>query len=430
MAPILANAVEKFSPDDNTIRNGFKVYGLYPWNPNAVDYTKCLAAATNKTQEIDTSRPYNTAAVSFETFSKIVGENLLQELQSFLHQKKPEDKSLEFHILHKLLLEYKTSSKFIQTEEPHPVVILNEENGPAGKREYEAILLDSNNIEIPEYINLEDVPIIMTNNSAQDNIILINDAAIDKNDISTINTNLNEVRANNENLVNAESNILIDLDFIMPIEAENSQLIAINETENNGPDNSGINTNTIVTDKSESNDNDVLDLSLSHRSNCSKKLSDFLERPSTPKRKGKKFTKRTSYAISSLKWKLNEKKKNGKQRMELKQKDAKRREMTEKKKIAKKEKEAKKLAKLQKQQEKLQKKSFLKIKKEKIAAENQENILKNIGTRSRQKKEESLQQIDNINKTNIKNKISKVKTIILSNEKCSKKIYLVKSNNE
>lgn len=30
MAPILKNAVDKFSPDGNIIRNGFKACGLYP----------------------------------------------------------------------------------------------------------------------------------------------------------------------------------------------------------------------------------------------------------------------------------------------------------------------------------------------------------------------------------------------------------------
>lgn len=43
MAPILKDAIHNFSPDGSTAGNGFKACGLYPWDPDAVNYTKCLA---------------------------------------------------------------------------------------------------------------------------------------------------------------------------------------------------------------------------------------------------------------------------------------------------------------------------------------------------------------------------------------------------
>lgn len=55
MVPILKNAVDKFSPDSNTVRN-VKACGLYPWNPDTVNYTKCLGAKTKNIEAITINR--------------------------------------------------------------------------------------------------------------------------------------------------------------------------------------------------------------------------------------------------------------------------------------------------------------------------------------------------------------------------------------
>lgn len=74
----------------------------------------------------------------------------------------------------------------------------------------------------------------------------------------------------------------------------------------------------------------ILDLSVS-RSNIRKPLRTFLQRPPTPKRKGKKFTEKTSFAINSREFKASEAKKIDKKKMELKKKDARQQESLEKK---------------------------------------------------------------------------------------------------
>ena len=94
----------------------------------------------------------------------------------------------------------------------------------------------------------------------------------------------------------------------------------MNKTENNEINDLDVTTNTIIY---ETIDDEVLDLSISRHSDCSKRLNDFLQRPPTPKRKGKKLTQRKSYAISSLAWKLHEEKKLEHQIMERNKKDAK-----------------------------------------------------------------------------------------------------------
>ena len=38
----LINQTMNISAKDTTIRNGYRACGLYPWDPNAVDYSKCI----------------------------------------------------------------------------------------------------------------------------------------------------------------------------------------------------------------------------------------------------------------------------------------------------------------------------------------------------------------------------------------------------
>lgn len=53
MAPILKKVVEGFSKDSDIIKNDFRACGSYTWNPDAVDYTKCLTGSQEKTPSID-----------------------------------------------------------------------------------------------------------------------------------------------------------------------------------------------------------------------------------------------------------------------------------------------------------------------------------------------------------------------------------------
>ena len=38
-------AVDSFSHDGKAIQNSFKACGLYPWNPDAFNYSKCLGTS-------------------------------------------------------------------------------------------------------------------------------------------------------------------------------------------------------------------------------------------------------------------------------------------------------------------------------------------------------------------------------------------------
>jgi len=127
------------------------------------------------------------------------------------------------------------------------------------------------------FIDIEAVPIVLSDNALiydiDNSAYVINDVNIKDNSISIDTTNKTEI---NKTYVD-------DLEMDNNITYENNKTI----------------------DKT----NEILDLSFIHRRNCSTTLYQFLQQPPIPERKGKKFTQRKSYAISSLQWKINEKKK-------------------------------------------------------------------------------------------------------------------------
>nr|CAH7761453.1 unnamed protein product [Callosobruchus chinensis] len=80
-ASILEKAVD-VSTKTETVINGFKVCGLYPFDPNAIDYTKCLGK--DQVQHLDTvEEQQNHSEMDYETFSAIVGPDKIKSFQNF-----------------------------------------------------------------------------------------------------------------------------------------------------------------------------------------------------------------------------------------------------------------------------------------------------------------------------------------------------------
>ncbi|XP_076663802.1 uncharacterized protein LOC143366566 [Andrena cerasifolii] len=284
--------------------------------------------------------------------------------------------------------------------------------------------------------------------------LILNDIENNTHDIENYNVkdsmtaDVNRIIVNDKNAVTVTNSMCVHLDnsVITNTKTRNNQVNDLNvhniiyeisdeaidkimnKTENNEINDTDVTTNTIIyetTDEAidENYNDEVLDLSLSHLSDCSKGINNFLQRPPTPKRKGKKFTQKKSYAILSLAWKLNEENKFSQQKMDRNKKDAKKCEILKKKQAVGKKKEAKKLARLLKQQENQHKK--LNIKKEKIT--NKKNIQNKRAKRSQKKKSQGQEQVEKI-ETNLENGYQGLKPIIISDERCPKKVYLVSDN--
>lgn len=47
-APVLKIVVDKVSKSETIIKNGFRATGLYPWNPAAIDFSKCLGGQNER----------------------------------------------------------------------------------------------------------------------------------------------------------------------------------------------------------------------------------------------------------------------------------------------------------------------------------------------------------------------------------------------
>ena len=82
MAPLLKKTIDKISSDGQTVRNEFKACGLYPWDPNAIDYTNCLNSIEKNTVS-QSEHPLNDAVLPFEDFATILGVEVLEELETF-----------------------------------------------------------------------------------------------------------------------------------------------------------------------------------------------------------------------------------------------------------------------------------------------------------------------------------------------------------
>lgn len=80
-APILKQAVDRLSKQ--SIANSFKACGIFPWNPNAVDYSKCLGKKKDSSVEETNEVPLietEEKTLNFHGFKQLIGEEKCNEL--------------------------------------------------------------------------------------------------------------------------------------------------------------------------------------------------------------------------------------------------------------------------------------------------------------------------------------------------------------
>ncbi|XP_050306491.1 uncharacterized protein LOC126743434 [Anthonomus grandis grandis] len=75
-APLLEKVVANNIKRD-TLINGFRVCGLFPFNPDAVDYTKCLGG--NQRVEVKMPPP----RMDYRSFVTLTGEDLIKRCKLF-----------------------------------------------------------------------------------------------------------------------------------------------------------------------------------------------------------------------------------------------------------------------------------------------------------------------------------------------------------
>lgn len=77
-ALILKNVIDKTFKTE-TIKNGFRATGLFPWNSSAIDFKKCVG---HKTSNTNTSEKIIKGLITLEEFRGIIGEQKYQLLAS------------------------------------------------------------------------------------------------------------------------------------------------------------------------------------------------------------------------------------------------------------------------------------------------------------------------------------------------------------
>lgn len=135
-APILKMVIDKTVRPD-IITNGFRACGLYPWNPNAIDYTKCLGGnhRANLKEDIpiqylnEVDNKQDSSYISFSKFKEIVGEDRIQQFESL---PEGEDNSALF----KLFLEFK---KQPQTSNEAMYYVVTENGHLQEEKDFQAI---------------------------------------------------------------------------------------------------------------------------------------------------------------------------------------------------------------------------------------------------------------------------------------------------
>lgn len=130
---VLETAVQK-----ETLVNGFKACGLYPFDDSAIDYTKCLGG--KKTSE-DNCIEKNTKSMSIGEFKNIVGPELVQKFKQIDKIMCDERNKEEFYVLFRLWQHFNEplsdetavldSSQNICIEDV-PILSINDENDIPG----------------------------------------------------------------------------------------------------------------------------------------------------------------------------------------------------------------------------------------------------------------------------------------------------------
>lgn len=96
-APLLKEVVDK-SISPSTIINGFKACGLFPWDKNSINFFKCLGRSKyGYATELQHVQDQNDA---FESFCNIIGQQKIEELESYSLDCENNDDLAQMHKLY------------------------------------------------------------------------------------------------------------------------------------------------------------------------------------------------------------------------------------------------------------------------------------------------------------------------------------------
>nr|CAI5844919.1 unnamed protein product [Callosobruchus analis] len=99
-APILKTALDGLNKQYTV--NGFRASGLFPWNPDALDYSKCLGKKTKIPQTSDTQMQLQCSETNCKEIVKLFDEALIKKLKGRSNQGCSTSNCENFNVLRKI----------------------------------------------------------------------------------------------------------------------------------------------------------------------------------------------------------------------------------------------------------------------------------------------------------------------------------------
>nr|CAI5845544.1 unnamed protein product [Callosobruchus analis] len=280
-APVVEKAI-KSSIKAETLVNGFRACGLFPFDPNAIDYTKCLGTnSTKHDNDIQENALLQKPPMDYQTFFKIVGRKKIEQFKT-LNQQIPDICSDDFMSLFRIWKYYN---------------------------------VHSGQVEVPSNLI----------QSATDSEINTSISSIQDIDLTAMNNDIPERDAKADSLDNMDDNIAIHAHQQPPQQSNTTNTITVDVLVH-APKSPFKELQNLKTAEAVSSTPQI------RNSLCqinSELFGQYFTTPEGPKRKGKRNIERTPFAITSTKWQEMFRKKQERKETEEKEKEERKRKREE-----------------------------------------------------------------------------------------------------
>lgn len=248
---VLKKAVSSLTPE--AIKNGFRATGLWPWNASAIDYSKCLGKTKNANEVLVENKTIQDISITYREFATIVGDKKIKEFEEdpeFKANSKDQDLVFQIYTVFKDKFCSTTNNKLTCAEDKNAI-----ETGL--NKIPDIVKIDIIDNTDSKTFNIEDIPIVTEDQvilgTATSNIILT--------DMLQPEVLLSHTISNNDNILELTAHT---------VEASTVNKISL------------------------TNQNLLSSAAVSQAS-----IGKYFIWPTTPERKGKKETKRSSFVITS-----------------------------------------------------------------------------------------------------------------------------------
>ncbi|CAG9771655.1 unnamed protein product [Ceutorhynchus assimilis] len=268
--PIFISSFKESVVKPETLLNGFKACGLFPFNPNAIDCSKCLGKVNKPVPDETHAHP---DTMDNKTFTNFIGNELIRKFKSFDAILVKEGLNNEFLILHQMWNYF-------------------------GKPDREDNAIETVNMEVMEYENEEHSSELEEASTRSEALVELNEPSPSKNIQS--DAKLSKITGDCE--TSDPFSIFIHTPGGRP--EPKTRPLHVNSTDI-ASNNFG-NIKLPQTLKTPSIDNNITDAATSLLPSTSKRcISDFLTMPDKPQRKNKRDVERVSFAITSRSYQEN-----------------------------------------------------------------------------------------------------------------------------